>query len=113
LGGAIDVPVRLCIPDSQTGVITRVHADDGKYRLDAARSRLQISSRRTSGPAERRARTMLHLFLESKRAEIIARTKAKVAARAVPRATEAELTHGIPLFFDQLIDTLKSSTLHS
>src|SRR5258706_9592755 len=54
---------------------------------------------------------MLHAFLQSKRAEIIARTKAKVAARAVPRATEAELTHGIPLFFDQLIDTLKSSTL--
>jgi hypothetical protein len=35
---------------------------------------------------------MLHEFLESKRNEIITRTKAKVAARSVPRATEAELT---------------------
>jgi hypothetical protein len=56
---------------------------------------------------------VLHAFLQSQRAEIIARTKAKVAARAVPRATEAELTYGVPLFFDQLIVTLKSSALHS
>jgi signal transduction histidine kinase len=54
---------------------------------------------------------LLHEFLESKRPEIISRTKIKVAARAAPRATEAELTHGIPLFFNQLIDTLKGSTL--
>ena len=40
---------------------------------------------------------MLHEFLESKRAEIIARTKSKVAARPVPRATEIELTHGLRL----------------
>jgi signal transduction histidine kinase len=52
---------------------------------------------------------MLHEFLESKRAEILARSQAKIAARAVPRATEAELTHGIPLFFDQLIDIMKRS----
>jgi signal transduction histidine kinase len=56
---------------------------------------------------------MLHQFLESRRNEIITRTKAKVAARTVPRATEAELTHGVPLFLDQLIDTLKRSTIHS
>jgi signal transduction histidine kinase len=56
---------------------------------------------------------LLHEFLESKRAEIIGRTKAKVAMRAVPRASEAELTHGIPLFFDQLIDVLRSSGLRS
>ena len=56
---------------------------------------------------------MLHEFLTSKRAEIIARTRAKVAARAVPRASEAELTQGIPLFFDQLIDALKGSTRSS
>jgi signal transduction histidine kinase len=50
---------------------------------------------------------VLHEFLESKRSEIIARAKAKVAARPAPCATEAELTHGVPLFLDQLIDTLK------
>jgi len=51
----------------------------------------------------------LHDFLTSKREEIIARTKLKVAARSVPRATEAELAHGVPLFFEQLIETLKDS----
>jgi signal transduction histidine kinase len=56
---------------------------------------------------------LLHEFLSSKRAEIIARAKAKVAARAVPRATEAELTHGVPLFLDQLVDTLKRSKVPS
>jgi hypothetical protein len=52
---------------------------------------------------------MLHEFLTSKRAEIIARTQAAVAARAAPRATVAELAHGIPLFVGQLIETLKES----
>jgi signal transduction histidine kinase len=56
---------------------------------------------------------VLHEFLESKRAEILARSQEKVAARSVPRATEAELTHGIPLFFDQLIDIMKRSKLPS
>jgi len=55
---------------------------------------------------------VLHEFLESKRAQIIARTKAKVVARPAPRATESELTHGVPLFFEQLIHTLKGSTIH-
>jgi len=53
---------------------------------------------------------VLYEFLESKRAQIIARTKAKLSARAVPRVTEAALTHGISLFFDQLVHTLKAST---
>lgn len=56
---------------------------------------------------------VLHEFLQSKRAEIIARTKAKVRARAAPRATEAELTHGVPMFFDQLIEILRHSKLHN
>jgi hypothetical protein len=56
---------------------------------------------------------MLHEFLESKRSEIVARAKAKIASRAVPRATQAELTHGVPLFFDQLIDVLKRSKVPS
>jgi signal transduction histidine kinase len=71
------------------------------------RHRLQASG--PAGHRERPKPTVLYEFLQSKRAEIIARTKTKVAARAVPRATEAELTHGIPLFCDQLIDTLSGS----
>ena len=53
---------------------------------------------------------LLHEFLEAKREAIIARTKAKVLARTAPCPTEEELVHGIPMFFDQLIDTLKGYT---
>ena len=52
---------------------------------------------------------MLHEFLSTHRATILARARAKVAARAVPRATEEELEKGIPLFLDQLIESLRSS----
>jgi hypothetical protein len=99
--------------------IGRVHTCDGKYRLDKAGSHPQISRQGSQCERHRQRlrkdhpRTMLHEFLESKRTEIIARTKAKVATRAVPRATEIELTSGVPLFVDQLIDTLKRSRLRS
>ena len=53
--------------------------------------------------------TMLQEFLRSRREEIIARTQISVAARTVPRATQAELAHGIPLFLDQLIENLSHS----
>ena len=52
---------------------------------------------------------MLHDFLTSKREQIIARTQMKVAGRGAPRAAEHELAHGIPLFFEQLIETLRHS----
>jgi signal transduction histidine kinase len=51
---------------------------------------------------------MLHEFLFANRTAIIARTRIKVALRAAPRATEAELENGIPLFLDQLIAALRS-----
>jgi hypothetical protein len=54
---------------------------------------------------------VLHEFLESRRSDIIARTKAKVAARPAPQVTEAELTDGVPLFIDQLIETSKGAAL--
>src|SRR5580658_8502842 len=50
---------------------------------------------------------MLHEFLSTNRAAIIARTRAKVATRAAPRATEDELATGIPLFLDQIINALR------
>ena len=51
---------------------------------------------------------MLHEFLSTHRQEILARTKAKVIARPIPAATQAEIV-GIPLFLDQLIEILRSS----
>ena len=50
---------------------------------------------------------MLHEFLTSNRGDLIERCRLKVARRSAPRVTPAELTHGIPLFLDQLIKTLE------
>lgn len=51
---------------------------------------------------------MLHGFLTENRAALIERCRSKVAARPAPRATETELDHGITLFLDQIITTLKA-----
>ncbi|MEJ0006952.1 MAG: HAMP domain-containing sensor histidine kinase [Steroidobacteraceae bacterium] len=50
---------------------------------------------------------MLHEFLTGNRADLIERCRFKVAQRSAPRVTHEELTHGIPLFLDQLIKTLQ------
>jgi signal transduction histidine kinase len=50
---------------------------------------------------------MLHEFLTLHRDEIIARTREKVTIRTAPRPTEAELEHGVPLFLEQLAETLR------
>jgi signal transduction histidine kinase len=53
---------------------------------------------------------MLHEFLTANAPTIVARARAKVAARTVPMPTEAELEHGVPLFLRQLIDRLQQGT---
>jgi signal transduction histidine kinase len=50
---------------------------------------------------------MLHEFLTDNRTDLIERCRLKVSQRSAPRVTHAELTHGIPLFLDQLIKTLQ------
>jgi signal transduction histidine kinase len=50
---------------------------------------------------------MLEDFLSRNRATLIARCRAKVAARRAPRAAEQELGQGIPRFLDHLIDALR------
>jgi hypothetical protein len=54
---------------------------------------------------------MLHEFLTASTREIIARTRAKVAARTVPVPSEDELKNGVPLFLSQLIDRLRLATV--
>jgi signal transduction histidine kinase len=49
---------------------------------------------------------VLQDFLTSNRAILIDRCRAMVATRSVPKVTEQELVHGIPIFLDQLIETL-------
>ena len=50
---------------------------------------------------------MLHEFLTLYREQIIERARAKVATRTAPQPSEAELQHGVPLFLQQLVDTLR------
>lgn len=50
---------------------------------------------------------MLNEFLLANRALLIERCRLRVIGRSEPRATEHELAHGIPIFLDQLIKTLK------
>jgi signal transduction histidine kinase len=51
---------------------------------------------------------MMHEFLSENRGELIERCRMKVAQRATPKATAEELDHGITLFLDQIIKTLKA-----
>jgi hypothetical protein len=60
---------------------------------------------------------VLHDFLTSRRAALIERCRLKVVARRPPRATDGDLEHGIPMFLEQLIETLRleptATPLHS
>jgi signal transduction histidine kinase len=50
---------------------------------------------------------MLHEFITFNRDEILRRCRAKVATRSVPAPTPAEIEHGVPVFLEQLVDTLR------
>jgi hypothetical protein len=50
---------------------------------------------------------MLHEFLTSNRQELITRCKEKVAKRFEPSATPAAVDHGVPLFLQQVTETLR------
>jgi signal transduction histidine kinase len=53
---------------------------------------------------------MLHDFVRGNRAEIIARCRAMISTRPVPRPTERELERVVPLFLDQLADSLRHAS---
>jgi signal transduction histidine kinase len=50
---------------------------------------------------------VLHEFLTTNKADLIARCRIKVAKRLAPKVAGTELAHGIPRFLDQLIKTLE------
>ena len=52
----------------------------------------------------------MQTFLRAHRDELIARCKAKVAIRRARAASAGQLSHGIPLFLDQLTRTLEAET---
>jgi len=51
---------------------------------------------------------MMHVFLANNREELIERCRAKVAQRPLRSATSQQLQNGVPLFLDQLIQTLRT-----
>jgi signal transduction histidine kinase len=53
---------------------------------------------------------MLREFINANRGELLARTRAKVAARPAPRATLDELKNGVPLFLNQLVEALRGAS---
>ncbi len=53
---------------------------------------------------------MLREFLAVQRDEILARARLRVAGRSTPAATDAELTHGLPVFPYQLDEALRRAT---
>ncbi len=55
---------------------------------------------------------MLYEFIDANRDEIIRRCRAKVAERSIPPPTDVELEQGVPVFLDQLADSLRRG-LHS
>ena len=55
---------------------------------------------------------MLQDFIADNRQELVERTRAKVAQRTIPRATQDELAHGVPLFLTQLVGVLERETAH-
>jgi hypothetical protein len=54
---------------------------------------------------------MLHEFITSNRAELIARCREKAAERFSPAATPAAVDCGVPLFLEQLADILRPAQL--
>jgi hypothetical protein len=50
---------------------------------------------------------MLHEFLTANRTELITRCRDKVAQRCAPSESPATLEHGVPLFLQQLVETLR------
>src|SRR6202162_2606163 len=50
---------------------------------------------------------MLHDFITSNRQELISRCRTKVASRFAHTGTPAAIDHGVPLFLQQLVETLR------
>src|SRR5580700_4607056 len=51
--------------------------------------------------------SMLHDFLTANRQELIGRCRAQVEQRCKPAGTSAVVDHGVPLFLQQLVETLR------
>ncbi|MQA30493.1 MAG: hypothetical protein GEU82_11760 [Luteitalea sp.] len=53
------------------------------------------------------AQPMLHEFVTANREEIVARCRMKVSARSDPPPTSTEIDHGVPMFLDEMVSSLR------
>jgi hypothetical protein len=75
-----------------------------RRRFDTARSRWDLGR-----PVMGGHHVTLEAFLSDNRAEIIKRTRAKVASRSSPQTSAIELDYGVPMFLSQLSPRLKET----
>lgn len=69
---------------------------------------MNVRQRTDARPQKMQFATMyLHEFLTSNRPEIINRCRQQVAKRFEPTETGATIDHGVPLFLEQLVETLR------
>lgn len=64
-----------------------------------------------SAPRTTQCARVLNAFITSNRDKIIAIAQARVASRTCPKASDAELRNGIPVFLEQLCEALRVSQL--
>ena len=92
------------------GVVEASAEGCSSYRLSAIGYRLYgcyVRQRTVRHVVAQYDYQMLHEFLTSNRNELIKRCREKVAKRYQPLATPAEVDNGVPLFLQQLTDTLR------
>jgi signal transduction histidine kinase len=65
-----------------------------------------VRSARRIGVALRKSECVLHEFIQANREEILAGAQMLVATRLAPPPTVAELSRGVPMFVDQLLEAL-------
>ena len=108
--GLLAVPTRM---DSRRG---RVYFSPEQFRPDphpapCHNSRDGQNPRSTPhaemAPPEKEYPVMLHEFLTSNRTELITRCRTKGAQRFAPAELPMALDHGVPLFLQQLVETLR------
>src|SRR5580700_2451436 len=67
------------------------------------------SADKVRGTNAARVYCMLYKFIAENREEIIARAQKKTDSRTSPRATPDESSNAVPIFLDQIVDTLRLS----
>src|SRR5665213_1029377 len=78
-----------------------------RFRTDAAEARPQHFRAPDQRRLDSKDSSVLHEFLAINRHQLIERCRLKSAHRSTRPVSELELAYGVPLFLDQIIETLQ------